>query len=119
MNYVNVPKDILKIKEKYLLGLGKRELVSLLIAGLVGIPLYLKFKELIGVQSLYIMIVVVIPIIFAGFYEDDGIYLEKKLIYIINFYTTKKIRVYKSNNFYKQIENKAILNKKLIKVIKS
>lgn len=119
MDYVNVPKDIMKIKEKYVFGLGKRELISLTIAGLIGIPLYLKFKQIIGIQSLYIMILVVIPIIFTGFYEDDGIYLEKKLWYIIRFYTSKPIRIYKSNNFYKQIENKVILNKKLIKIMKS
>nr|WP_317357536.1 PrgI family protein [uncultured Tyzzerella sp.] len=118
MDYVNVPKDILKIREKYLFGLGKRELISLAVAGVIGLPLYFKFKDLIGVQAIYIMLIVIIPIIFAGFYEDDGIYLEKKLLYIIKFYTSKPIRVYKSNNFYKQIENKAILNKKIIKVIK-
>nr|WP_317360037.1 PrgI family protein [uncultured Tyzzerella sp.] len=118
MDYVNVPKDILKIREKYIMGLGKRELISLAVASVVGLPLYFKFKDLIGVQAIYIMLIVIIPIIFAGFYEDDGIYLEKKVWYIIKFYTSKPIRVYKSNNFYKQIENKAILNKKLIKVIK-
>lgn len=118
MDYVNVPKDILKIKEKYILGLGKRELISLAVAGVVGLPVYLKFKDLMGVQAIYIMIVVVIPIIFAGFYEDDGIYLEKKLLHIIKFYTSKKIRVYKSNNFYKTLDKKITLNKKIIKVIK-
>lgn len=119
MAFVNVPKDIMKIKEKYVFGLGKRELISLSLAGLIGIPLYLRLKEIMGVQSLYIMIIFVIPILSIGFYEDDGIYLEKKILYVIKFYTSKQIRIYKSNNFYKRIDRKIKINKKIKKVLKS
>ena len=48
MAYVNVPKDLTKIKSKVLFNLTKRQLICLGLAALMGVPLFFLLKGGIG-----------------------------------------------------------------------
>ncbi len=101
MAYVNVPKDLTKVKTKVALNLTKRQLIGFTIAGLIGFPVYLMVKkELPNDLSMLIMIGVSFPIIFATLYEKDGIYFEKYLKYIIDKKRQTSIRIYKTECIY-------------------
>ena len=48
MAYVNVPKDLSKVKSKVMLNLTKRQLLCIGGGALVGVPLFFLLKELRG-----------------------------------------------------------------------
>ena len=101
MAYVNVPKDLTKVKTKVALNLTKRQLIGFTIAGLIGFPVYLMIKKVLPNDlSMLIMIGVSFPIIFATLYEKDGIYFEKYLKYIIDKKRQTSIRIYKTECIY-------------------
>ena len=101
MAYVNVPKDLIKVKTKVALNLTKRQLIGFTIAGLIGFPVYLMVKKVLPNDlSMLIMIGVSFPIIFATLYEKDGIYFEKYLKYIIDKKRQTSIRIYKTECIY-------------------
>ena len=101
MAYVNVPKDLTKVKTKVALNLTKRQLIGFTIAGLIGFPVYLMVKKVLpDGLSMLIMIGVSFPIIFATLYEKDGIYFEKYLKYIIDKKRQTSIRIYKTECIY-------------------
>ena len=101
MAYVNVPKDLTKVKTKVALNLTKRQLIGFPIAGLIGFPVYLMVKKVLPNDlSMLIMIGVSFPIIFATLYEKDGIYFEKYLKYIIDKKRQTSIRIYKTECIY-------------------
>ena len=45
MAYVNVPKDLTKVKSKVLFNLTKRQLVCFGIGAAIGVPLFFLFKS--------------------------------------------------------------------------
>ena len=101
MAYVNVPKDLTKVKTKVALNLTKRQLIGFTIAGLIGFPVYLMVKKVLPNDlSMLIMIGVSFPIIFATLYEKDGIYFEKYLKYIIDKKRQTSKRIYKTECIY-------------------
>lgn len=101
MAYVNVPKDLTKVKTKVALNLTKRQLIGFTIAGLIGFPVYLMVKKVLPNDlSMLIMIGVSFPIIFATLYEKDGIYFGKYLKYIIDKKRQTSIRIYKTECIY-------------------
>ena len=123
MAYVNVPKDLTKVKTKVALNLTKRQLIGFTIAGLIGFPVYLMVKKVLPNDlSMLIMIGVSFPIIFATLYEKDGIYFEKYLKYIIDKKRQTSIRIYKTECIYdikkqrKEQENKKTRRKQNEKI---
>ncbi|MBL1054781.1 MAG: PrgI family protein, partial [Escherichia coli] len=48
MAYVNVPKDLTKIKSKVLFNLTKRQLICFGIGAAIGVPTYLLTRQAIG-----------------------------------------------------------------------
>lgn len=92
MGYVQIPKDLSKIKTKVVFNLTKRQLIGFSISGFVGIPSYLYMKNFIGSDlSILFMILITLPIFFITLYEKDGLVCEKylKCIYVQKFYQPK------------------------------
>ena len=102
MAYVQVPKDLTRVKTKVALNLTKRQLIGFSIAGLVGIPTYLLLKKALPNDvSMIIMSIFTLPILFVTLYEKDNLPFEKILKYILDFRRSEKIRVYKTDSIYK------------------
>ena len=69
MAYVNVPKDLTKIKSKVLFNLTKRQLICFGLAALMGVPLFFLLKGGIGTTAAaMVMIVVMLPGFLFGVY---------------------------------------------------
>ena len=106
MAYVQVPKDLTRVKTKVMFNLTKRQLICFSLAGIVGIPFYLLTRHTLGsTLSACMMIVLVLPFFLFAMYEKDGRPLEKVLMNIIQMkFQRPGIRPYKTENFYSAIQ---------------
>ena len=112
---VAVPKNLSGIKTKVALNLTKRQLICFGGAAVVGIPFYLVTKGILGTQvSALIMVALMLPFFFLAMYEKDGFPAEKGLYFMVRQkLLTPGIRPYKSENLYKQLEEREKLKKEV------
>jgi hypothetical protein len=109
MAFVNVPKDLSKVKTKVALNLTKRQLICFGVAALLGIPAYILTRGFIGNSpAALLMIVIMLPMFFFAMYEKDG---QPAEIVFRNMVRVKLAwpgkRPYKSENLYDQLEKEA------------
>ena len=102
MPYVQVPKDLSKVKTKLAFNLTKRQLVCFSGAAAVGIPVYLLTRPVIGNSpALFLMIGLMLPFFFFAMFERDGLPFEKILRnYIRARFLWPHVRPYKTENLY-------------------
>ena len=102
MAYVPVPKDLTKVKSKFLFGLTKRQVVCFGIGALVGVPVFFLIKGALGTSfAAMIMIVIMLPFFLLAMYEQHGQPLEVVLKHIIESrFKRPRVRIYETNNFY-------------------
>lgn len=112
---VAVPKNLSGIKTKVAMNLTKRQLVCFGSAGAVGIPFYIFTKGVIGTQaSALIMVALMLPFFFLAMYEKDAFPAEKILYFMLRQkILTPGIRPYKSENLYRQLEEKERMKKEV------
>lgn len=112
---VAVPKNLSGIKTKVAMNLTKRQLVCFGSASAVGIPFYIFTKGVIGTQaSALIMVALMLPFFFLAMYEKDGFPAEKILYFMLRQkILTPGIRPYKSENLYRQLEEKERMKKEV------
>jgi len=105
MAYVNIPKDLSKIKTKMAFNLTKRQLFCFAAAALAGAPAYFLARTLIGNSgAMFLMIALMLPFFFIAMYERDGQPFEKVAK---NILLCRRIRPaerpYNTDNFYKYL----------------
>ena len=112
---VPVPKDLSGIKTKVALNLTKRQIICFSGAAIAGVPLYFLTKDMIGTQgAAFIMVGVMLPFFFLAMYTKDGFPAEKMLYFMIRQkFLTQGIRPYKSENLYKQLEEREKIRKEV------
>lgn len=104
MAYVQVPKDLSKVKNKVIFNLTARQIVCFVLAALVGLPFYFLTKGMIGVDvAATIMVVLMLPFFLFALYQKDGLPLEKILINYIRTKRNPKVRPYKTENMYQYL----------------
>ncbi len=106
MAYVQVPKDLTKVKNKVMFNLTKRQLICFGLAALIGIPTYFLTKNLVGTTvAACLMVILMLPFFFFAMYEKDGMPLERILYNIWRAKVQRPgIRIYKTSNFYEMIQ---------------
>ncbi len=112
---VEVPKKLDGIKTKVALNLTKRQLICFGTAAMIGVPLYLGTRKAIGTEAAAIlMIVVMVPLFLLAMYERDGMPAEKILkLMIRQKYIMPGIRRYRSEDLYKQMEEREKIRKQV------
>ena len=105
MAYVTVPKDLSKVKSKFILNLTKRQVVCFGGGALIGVPLFFLTKGVIGnTPAAMLMMIAMLPLFLFGIYEKDGMPLEKLLSHIVQTqFIRPKQRPYQTDNFYAAI----------------
>ena len=98
--YVNVPKDLSKVKNKVAFNLTKRQLICFGLAAAIGFPVYFLTRGLIGnSNAATAMVMLMIPAFVFAMYERDGLPLEKVLGNFIRVrYLKPQIRRYETTN---------------------
>lgn len=106
MSYVQVPKDLTKVKNKVMFNLTKRQLICFSLAAAVGVPLYFLTRKAIGTTiSACLMVMIMLPFFFFAMYEKDGRPLEKILMDIWRAKVQRPgVRIYQTKNFYGVIQ---------------
>lgn len=102
MAYVSIPKDLTRVKTKFILGLTKRQAVCFGGAAATGLPLFFLFREAVPASSAaLIMVLFMLPWFMFALYEKNGLPLEKFLRCVIAVkFTRPKIRTFQTNNLY-------------------
>ena len=106
MAYVPVPKDLTRVKTKFLFNLTKRQVVCFGLGALAGVPVFFLTKGALGVSlAAALMIIVMLPFFMFALYEQHGQPLEVLLRHFIQArFVRPRTRVYETNNFYATIE---------------
>lgn len=119
MPYVQVPKDLARIKTKVAFNLTKRQIICFSIAGATGVPAYFLTRGSIGnTGAMFLMIAISMPSFLLAMYEKNGLPFEKVLkIVITSRFLRPKIRPYKTENVYEYAEKQYNLNKEVRKIV--
>ena len=120
MAYVNVPKDLTKVKTKVLFNLTKRQLICFGSGALIGVPLFFLLKGSIGTSpAAMVMMVVMIPAMLFAMYEKHGQPLEVVVRNVIQTkFTRPKERPYRTENLYAVLEKQRNLEKEVSAIVK-
>ncbi len=115
MAYVQVPKDLTKVKTKVMFNLTKRQLICFGLGGITAVPIYFLSRNLLGnTMAAMAMILIAMPFFMFAIYEKDGRPLEKILMNMIQVkFKRPAIRPYKTENFYAAIQ-KEIYEKEVL-----
>jgi hypothetical protein len=104
--YVQIPKDLTKVKTKFMLGLTKRQVVCFGTAAVIRVPVFFATRGALGNSSaVLLMMAFMLPAFFMAMYEKDGQTAERILFCFIRcrwFFPPK--RPYITENFYSTIE---------------
>ena len=104
-HYVQIPKDLNEIKEKFILGFTKRQVICFGIGLVLGAPVYFLTRNTLGMSgAIFAMGAVAAPAILCGLYKKNGVFLEKKIRFMYEYFTRPRKRYYRSTNIFMCIE---------------
>ena len=100
--YVPVPKDLTKVKSKFLFNLTKRQVVCFGLGALVGLPVFFLTKGAIGVSmAAALMMIIMLPFFMFAMFERNGQPLEVLLRQFVQAkFIRPRTRIYETENFY-------------------
>ena len=88
-HYVQIPKDLNDIKQKFMFGLTKRQVISFGIGGVLGIPLFFLTRSTLGVSgAIFAMGAVAAPALICGLYKSlcsSVQHTSFRQIFLLNF----------------------------------
>ena len=119
MAYVPVPKDLTRIKSKFLFNLTKRQVVCFGLGALAGLPVFFLTKEAIGVSmAAALMIVIMLPFFLFAMFERNGQPLEVLLKHYIQArFIRPRTRVFETENFYATLEQNTRNRREVRKIL--
>ena len=89
MAYVPVPKDLTRVKSKFLFNLTKRQVVCFGLGALVGLPVFFLTKGAIGVSmAAALMIVIMLEVLLKHYIQARFIRPRTRVFETENFYAT-------------------------------
>lgn len=119
MAYAEIPRDVLKIKRRVVAGLTKRQLVCILIAAAIGLPLFFLLRKPLGSSTAaYVMVFAMIPAMLFAFYEHNGLPLERYLrdMLRVMFFRPKQ-RPYRTENYYEKLNTQIKYEEEVRKIV--
>lgn len=117
MPYVQIPRDLNKIKEKFLFGLPKRQVLYFGLGIVLGIAPFFLLVEYDVTAAVVALMSCIMPFGFMGMYEKNGQTCDKIItLWIKANLIRPKIRPYKTENIYVALEEQAFLNKEVKRI---
>ena len=119
MAYVPVPKDLTRVKSKFLFNLTKRQVVCFGLGALVGLPVFFLTKGAIGVSmAAALMIVIMLPFFLFAMFERNGQPLEVLLKHYIQArFIRPRTRVFETEKFYATLEQNTRNRREVRKIL--
>lgn len=114
-----VPKDLTRVKSKFLFNLTKRQVVCFGLGALAGLPVFFLTKEAIGVSmAAALMIVIMLPFFMFAMFERNGQPLEVLLKHYIQArFVRPRTRVFETENFYATLEQNTRNRREVRKIL--
>lgn len=104
-HYVQIPKDLNDIKQKFIFNLTKRQVVSFGIGFAAGVPLFFLTRNIIGLSGgIILMGCCAAPALICGLYQRNGMYFEQVIKNMVRFFKKPKKRVYRTSNCFECLE---------------
>ena len=104
-HYVPIPKDLNDIKEKFIMGFTKRQVICFGIGLVIGLPVFFLTRTALGMSgAIFAMGACAAPAILCGLFKKNGVFLEKQAKFIFEYFTRPRKRYYKTTNIYECIE---------------
>lgn len=104
-HYVSIPKDLNDIKEKFMMGFTKRQVICFSIGLAVGAPVFFLTRSTVGMSgAIFEMGACAAPAILCGLYRKNGVFLEKQVRYMRAYFTRPRKRYYQTHNIFAAIE---------------
>ena len=101
MAYVSIPKDLSRVKSKFLFNLTKRQVVCFGLGALTGVPAFFLAKDALGVSPSVLLMMLLL----LAMFERHGQPLEVLIRHFIQArFVRPRIRVWQNDNFYQTIE---------------
>ena len=106
---VRIPKDIREYKEKLVFGLNIRQIISIILALSICVPLYIFGKDMYGEETVsWLVIIVAVPITMFGFFKSHGMTFEQYIYaLILQEIVNPHKRKFVTKNFFNEMENEA------------
>lgn len=119
MAYVPVPKDLTRVKSKFLFNLTKRQVVCFGLGALAGLPVFFLTKKAIGVSmAATLMIVIMLPFFMFAMFARNGQPLEVLLKHYIQArFVRPRTRVFETENFYATLEQNTRNRREVRKIL--
>lgn len=100
-SYVKVTKDLSLVKNKLAFGLTRRQLIAVAAGAAVGFPVFFALRPHLPTDFVsIIMVFVVSPCFFIGFFEKDNRPIEVYIMLFLRFKLRPQTLVYKTCNIY-------------------
>ena len=104
-HYVQIPKDLNDIKEKFIMGFTKRQVICFGIGLLISAPVFFVARSYVGMSTaIMAMGVTAAPAILCGLYRKNGIFLEKQAKFMREYFTRPRKRFYRNINIFECIQ---------------
>ena len=119
MAYVPVPKDLTRVKSKFLFNLTKRQVVCFGLGALVGLPVFFLTKGAIGVSmAAALMIVIMLPFFLSPVFQRNG----QPLLFLLEHciparFIRPRTRVFETENFYATLEQNTRNRREVRKIL--
>ena len=111
-HYVPIPKELNDIKEKFIMGFTKRQVICFGIGLVLGAPVYFLTRASIGMSgAIFAMGAVAAPAILCGIYKKNGVFLEKQVKFMREYFTRPRKRYYRTTNIFVSIERQIEYNR--------
>ena len=119
-SFVNIPRDLSRVKTKIFLNLTKRQIICFGLAALLGVPSFFLLKEYASVTvAVMTMVIIMLPMFFLALYEKDGYPAEIVLKhFIVSRFIRPKIRVYQTENRYAVLMRKEKAEKEVNRIVR-
>ena len=104
-HYVPIPKDLNEIKEKFIAGFTKRQVICFGIGLVIGAPVFFLTRNAIGMSgATFAMGACAAPAILCGLYKKNGVFLEKQAKYMREYFTRPRKRYYRTTSIFECFE---------------
>ena len=105
-HYVQIPKDLNNIKEKFIMGFTKRQVICFGIGIVIGLPIFFITKKAMGTSgAIFAMGACASPAVLCGLYRKNGVFLEQQIKFMKEYFTRPRKRYYRSTNIFRCIKN--------------
>ena len=121
MAYVPVPKDLTRVKSKFLFNLTKRQVICFGLGALAGVPFFFLTIDALGTSmAAMLMIVLMLPFFMFAMFERHGQPLEVLLRHFIQARFIKpRTRVFQTDNFYMAIDQNIRYHREVRKILEN